>query len=255
MEATLVNDTAVRPSSRRFYVWTAAAFVLIAFGGFTPSYWAPVFHGTFHAPPIFHIHGFLLFSWTLFYLVQTALVASGRVTSHRNWGLFGIALFSLLVCSIIATKITGMRLDDAHGMGAESRRFAAVSFWALPFMIGLFGAAIANIRNPETHKRLMYTLMASMMTPAVARVLLAFLAPAGADLSGPPPVFVAIPPSIVGYLMIAIAMVYDRRTRGRVHRAYVYGTAALLLNSILLLPVAGTQAWMATAEFLEHLMG
>jgi len=35
------------------------------------------------------------------------------------------------------------------------------------------------------------------MTPAVARVLLAFLAPGGADLCGPPPVFVAIPPSIV----------------------------------------------------------
>jgi hypothetical protein len=255
VEATLVNESVARSSQRRFYVWTAAAFVLIAFSGFTPSYWAPVLHGTFHAPPILHVHGFLLFSWTLFYFVQTALVASGRVTSHRNWGLFGIALFSVLVCSIIATKITLMRLDDSHGMGEASRRFALVAFWALPFMIGLFGAAIANIRNPETHKRLMYTLMASMMTPAVARVFLAFLAPAGADVSGPPPVFVAIPPSIVGYLMIVIAMIYDRRTRGRVHKAYVYGVAALLLNSILLLPLSGTHAWMATAEFLEHLMG
>ena len=53
-------------------------FVLISFGGFTPSYWAPVFSGTFHMPPIAHIHGILLFSWALFYLAQTAWVAAAR---------------------------------------------------------------------------------------------------------------------------------------------------------------------------------
>lgn len=39
--------------------WMAGVFVLIAFGGFTPTYCAPVVNGTFHAPPIAHIHGFL----------------------------------------------------------------------------------------------------------------------------------------------------------------------------------------------------
>jgi hypothetical protein len=53
-----------------------------------------------------------------------------------------------------------------------------------------------------------------------------FAAPGGADLGGPPPVFVAIPPTIVGFLMIGIAMVYDWRTRGRPHSAYVYGAGA-----------------------------
>jgi hypothetical protein len=125
----------------------------------------------------------------------------------------------------------------------------------LVLMIGLFAAAITNIRKPETHKRLMYTLMATMMTPAAARVFLAFLAPPGAASSGPPPVFVAIPPAIVGFLMIAIAMAYDWRTRGRPHKAYVYGGAAFLLETILLVPVSNSQAWMSTAEFLEHLTG
>src|SRR5882757_1244923 len=177
----------------------AGVFVLIAFGGFTPTYWARMATGTFQAPPIVHIHGFLLFSWTLFYFLQTALVATGRTSSHRSWGLAGIALFSVLVCSIVATRITVMNLQDARGFGDAGRRFSAVVFVALPLMIGLFAAAIANVRRPEVHKRLMYVLMASMMTPAVARVFLTFLAPAGAA-DGPPPPFVSIPPGLVATL-------------------------------------------------------
>lgn len=254
MEATLGSGAAVDSGTRRFYFWTAAIFVLIAFGGFSPSYWAQLANGTFQAPPIVHIHGILLFSWTLFYFVQTALAASGRISSHRAWGLAGISLFTLLVCSIIATKITLMRLDDAHGMGDVSRRFAAVAFLALPLMIGLFATAIANIRRPEIHKRLMYLLMAAMMTPALARVFLAVLAPAGA-LSGPPPVFVAIPPALVAFLMVIVAMVYDWRTRGRPHKVYVYGSAAILLETFVQLPISGTQTWMNIANLLEHLPG
>lgn len=254
MEAILTSAT--QPAeNRRFYVWTAAVFVLIAFGGFTPTYWAPVAKGTFQAPPILHVHGLLLFSWTLFYFVQTTFVASGRIASHRAWGLFGIALFTALVCSIVATKITIMRLDTAHGMGPASRRFAAVAFLALPMMIGLFATAIANIQRPEIHKRLMYTLMASMMTPAIARVFIAVLVPGGADLSGPPPVFVAIPPALVAFLMIIVAMIYDWRTRGRPHKAYIYGGLAVLLETGLELPISNTEAWMSIATSLERLAG
>lgn len=255
MEATLTSRSTVASGNRRFYLWTAAVFVLIAFGGFTPSYWAPVLTGSFQAPPILHIHGILLFSWTLFYFLQTWLAASGRIASHRAWGLFGISLFSVLVCSIIATKITLLNLDDAHGIGDASRRFSAVTFLALPLMIGLFATAIANVRKPEIHKRLMYTLLSCMMTPAIARVFLAFLVPAGATLSGPPPVFVAVPPAIVAFLMIIVAMVYDWRTLGRPHKVYLYGGGAFLLETLLEVPFSGTQAWMSTARLLQHLAG
>jgi hypothetical protein len=254
MEATLLNGAAVRTDTRRFHLWMAGIFVLIAFGGFTPTYWAKVAGGTLHVPPIVHVHGFLLFSWTLFYFLQTALVASGRTPAHRAWGLGGIALFSVMICSIIAARITLMRLDDAHGLGDQSRRFSAVAFLALPLMIGLFAAAIANVRRPEVHKRWMYVLMASMMTPAIARVFITLLAPPGAA-EGPPPPFVAVPPALVASLLIVVAVVYDWRTRGRPHKVYVYGGLLVLLQTFLVVPISGTQAWLSTASFLEHLAG
>jgi hypothetical protein len=254
VEATLTDGPTVRTNTQRFHLWMAALFVLIAFGGFAPTYWAKLAGGTFHAPPIVHVHGFLLFTWTLFYFTQAAWIASGRTATHRAWGLAGISLFSVLICSIVATRITMLRLDDAHGLGDQSRRFSAVVFVALPLMIGLFAAAIANVRKPETHKRLMFVLMASMMTPAIARVFLTYLAPAGAA-EGPPPPFVSVPPGLVATMLIVVAIVYDWRTRGRPHKAYIYGGLLVLLEVLLVVPVAGTQAWMSIATALEHLGG
>jgi hypothetical protein len=255
MEATLANGSAVRSNNQRFHLWMAVVFLSIAFGGFIPTYWARVADGTFHEPPIVHIHGVLLFTWTLFYFIQTAWIASGRTRTHRAWGLAGIALFSVLVCSIIATKITIIRLNDARGFGDADRRFSAVAFGALPLIIGLFAVAIAKVNKPETHKRLMFVLMAAMMTPAVARVFLTFLAPAGAADNGPPPAFVSVPPTIVGLLLIVIAIGYDWRRNRKPHPVYVYGALLIMVESIGAVLFSSTQAWMSTARFLEGLGG
>src|ERR1700735_5161131 len=99
MEA-IATATAMRSESRNFYVWMAGGFLLVAFGGFVPTYWAKVATGSFHAEPIIHIHGALLFSWTCFYFVQTALVASGRTLTHRAWGLAGVCVFPALIVVI-----------------------------------------------------------------------------------------------------------------------------------------------------------
>lgn len=258
MEANSIVGSSFAGAVRRsgaphFYLWMAGVFVLIAFGGFTPTYWSPVARGAFTAPPIVHIHGALLFSWPLFYFVQTAWVASGRTPTHRAWGLAGIALFSVMVCSILVTKITILRLDDARGYGDAGRRFSAVAFFALPVLIGFFSLAIASVKRPETHKRWMYLVMVACMHPAIARVFLTLFAPPGAQ--GPPPAFVAIPPGLIADLLIVVAILYDWRTRGRPHHVYVYGGLILLAAQILTVPIAATDSWMGIARFLEGLAG
>lgn len=245
----------VRVEGRNFYVWMAAAFLLVAFGGFVPTYWAPVAEGRFHAPPIIHIHGMLMFTWVCFYFVQTTLVASGRTLDHRSWGLAGIALFSVIACAILVGEMTVIKRAEAAGMGDAARRFAAVTLCAWPLMVGLFTVAIANIRRPQVHKRVMTLLMAAMMTPAIARVFLTFLAPAGAAAGGPPPPFVSMPPSLVADLFIVVAIVHDWRTRGRPHPAYLVGGAILLAQQMLTPLFATTATWMSIARAFESLAG
>src|SRR5436853_604700 len=98
-------------------------------------------------------------------------------------------------------------------------------------LIGFFSLAIANVRRPETHKRLMYLIMVGFMHPAIARVMLTLFAPPGAQ--GPPPVFVAVPPGLIADLLIVVAMIYDWRTRGRPHHVYVYGGLTLLADQLM----------------------
>jgi len=89
------------------------------------------------------------------------------------------------------------------------------------------------------------------MQAATARVFLTFFAPAGAV--GPPPVFVSVPPGLLVDLLIVVAMVHDWRTRGRPHRVYVIGGAALVALQVLCVPISMTPVWMGITQNLESL--
>jgi hypothetical protein len=252
MEA-IASASGVRAESRNFYVWMAGAFLLVAFGGFVPTYWAKVATGTFHAEAIIHIHGALLFTWTCFYFLQTALVASGRTLKHRAWGLAGISLFTAMMCSILVGQEAVLARNAALGYGEAALRFSAVTLTAWPLMAVIFTLAIVNIRKPDVHKRLMTLLMIAIMTPALARLFLTFFAPPGAV--GPPPPFVAVPPSLAADLFLVVAIARDWRMLGRPHPVYVYGGIALVVQQLLVVPIAATATWMHIAKAFENLAG
>lgn len=254
MSAIAADVSGIGTENRYFYLWMAGVFVLVAFGGFAPTYWAPVMADRFHAPPIIHVHGILMFVWTLFYLAQTALVATRRTMNHRSWGLAGIALFSVIACAILVGQMAVLKANDALGTGDAARRFAAVTLCAWPVMVGVFTLAIVNVTRPQIHKRLMVLLMSAIMTPAIARVFLTLLAPPGGAV-GPPPPFVSLPPALVADLFIVVAMVRDWRTIGRPHPVYIYGGAVLLAQQVLTVPFAATATWMTIARAFERLAG
>jgi len=251
--ATNTYAASARAESHRFYMWMAGVFLLIAFGGFTPTYWSKVGAGTFHAEPIIHIHGMLLFAWVCFYFFQTALVATGRTLNHRTWGLAGISLFTAMMFSILVAEVSVLARNEALGFGEGARRFAAVTLLAWPLMATIFTLAIINIKKPETHKRLMLLLMVGIMTPAIARVFITLFAPPGAV--GPPPPFVSVPPGLIADLLLVAAMVRDWRTRGRPHAVYVYGGIALLAQQLLTVPMSNSAAWMHFARAFQSLGG
>jgi len=253
MAATIGAQAARGLDTSRFYFRMAVVFVIIAFASFTPTYWAPLMSGRFSAPPIVHVHGALLFSWTLLYLVQASLIAAGRTARHQALGLLGVALFSVMCCSIVATRLILLRGEEHAGFGEAARRFSAIALCSLPLLIAYFAAAIANVRRPELHKRLMYLVMTGLMIAAIARVFLVLLKPPGAV--GPPPVFVLIPPTLTAAVLIVVAIIYERRHYGRVHPIYLYGGATLVLWELAIVPFSGTAVWAAMIRALEGLAG
>jgi len=243
---------AERTRSHGFYLGMAGIFVLIAFGGFTPTYWAQLAAGQFHAPPIVHIHGALFFIWTLFFFAQTALVSAGRTPDHRSWGMAGISLATLMVISVVLATIHSMAAGEAAGMADQARQFAIVPLGALVAFVPLMALAIANVRRSEVHKRLMLLAMIPLMHAALFRLWRVMTAP---HPPGPPPVASQMPPGIAADLLIVAAIVFDWRTRGRPHTVYLIGGAGILAEQVLSTAFGTTETWLSIAAWVQSLAG
>jgi hypothetical protein len=228
-----------------FYFYMALTCMAVAFLGFAPTYWLPLANRSFSASPIVHFHGLLFFAWSLYFVFQSWLAASGKVARHRAIGMIGVSLATTMTIFGFLVAVNAMKRSAAAGMTDEGIAFAIVPLSGILFFAVVFALAIAAIRKPETHKRLMLLAGISLLDAAVARWFLTFLAPPGP--LGPPPVPVTIPPAFVAYLLLVVAIVYDWRTRGRPHPVYVYGGIALIAVKLLNWPISATPLWHSFA--------
>lgn len=259
MSDAAVARNPARGAARGFYVWMAVACVLIAFGGFAPTYWLQLAPGTFVGSPLVHLHGLLFSAWPLYLVLQTVLAARGRIGRHRVWGLLGVSLATamVLVGLAVANDVLVARL--AAGFGDRARAFHIAS----TSMITLFGvfvcAAIVFVKRPEVHKRLMLLATIATLPPAIARLFFAVtvgIAPGLRPGIGPPRTVESVFASaLIADALILAGVVYDMRTRGRPHPAYLIGGALLVAVQVLRGPVSTTQWWYAIANFLARFGG
>lgn len=254
-----ISGEPARQTTPYFYVWMATVCLTVAFGGFAPTYWLQLPAGTFVGPPLLHIHGALFSAWTVLLVWQSLLAARGRLRGHRAWGLLGIALATAMVVIGLATAIQTLQHGLAAGYGDRSRAFVILPVSSISLFAGFVIAAIANTRRPEAHKRLMLLATIALLQAAMARVFFVLITGGGPGmrpgLGPPPPMFVALVPSLLLELIIVAGMVYDWRTRGRPHPAWLTGAAVMTAVILLRGPVSGTSAWLGFAEFLAHIAG
>lgn len=241
----LTDDRRVRAReaspARYFYVHMALACAATAFLGFAPTYWMPLANRTLSAGPVIHFHGLLFFTWSVYFVIQTWLAASGRVVNHRALGIAGVSLATAMTIFGFLASVASMKHAASLGQADAGIAFSIVPMSGIAFFASVFVLAIMNTRKPEIHKRLMLLAAVSILDAAIARWFLTFLAPPGPP--APPPVPVTIAPAIVAALLLVVAMVRDRRTEGRVHPVYITGTLALLAVKVLNWPVSETAAW------------
>jgi hypothetical protein len=231
--------------ARYFYFYMALACIAVAFLGFAPTYWLPMASGKVPPMPVVHFHGMLFFAWTLYFAFQSWLAASGQVARHRTIGLIGVSLATAMTIFGFLVAVNAMKRSAALGLTDEGIAFAIVPLSGILFFAVAFTLAVANVRRPEIHKRLMLLAGISLLDAAVARWFLTFLAPPGP--LGPPPVPVTIAPALVAYLLLVAAIVFDWRTRGRPHPVYVYGGIALVAVKLLNWPISTTPLWHSFA--------
>ena len=254
--------TVASPRSRTFvgsfYITMAAIFAFVAFSGFFLTYWVPVGRGSFSGSPMLHLHGLLFSLWTLFFLSQAILVANGGLRHHKAWGLAGISLATAMVLVGITVAADGLGRRLELGYGDAARAFAFVPVSGALLFGGLVAAAIANWRNPEWHKRFMLVATGALLQPPIARYFFVLNGRADAALrqaGPPPPIEFTMVPGLIADALILAAVLYDWKSRGRLHPAYAWGFGVVLVVHLSRPFIARTEAWYAVADFLVRFNG
>jgi hypothetical protein len=230
-----------------FYVWISAYCVFLSFGGFTPTYFAPIAVGALReVAPVVHIHGLLFFSWSLLLLVQTWYVSQDMTLRHRSLGLAGISLGTAMVATglIVNVLFNGRLIAD----GDLDRGYQGLfNGWSSMILFGtFFGFAIANVKRPDYHRRLIVMATCAVLGAAVSRLYLPLFD------------FEPVPRWLVNLTIDSIivgCLVNDWRTLGRPHVVTLVGGVVLLSRQLFRSDVAGTETWRGIGDVLLRLGG
>ena len=97
-----------RVNDRRLYILAAIFVPLIVLAGFARTYYLKPFFETPDLPGrIVHLHGIIMTSWVILFIVQVSLVAKRRTRVHQRLGIFGGVLAALVVIVGILTALFG----------------------------------------------------------------------------------------------------------------------------------------------------
>jgi hypothetical protein len=228
-----MNAKAVR-GTRVFHTAMAIAFLAVAVAGFSRTYYLSAFTGAPALGGLLHVHGAVFTTWLLLLVVQSALVAAHRVDWHRRLGIFGAALAFVMVPMGLAVAIIAVRNGMTKPVG-DPRAFLIFPIGQTLLFGGFVAVALWKRRTSDVHRRLMIVATASLMTPAIVRL---------------PFVEKPVLALLLSTLFIVAGMIHDWRTRGKVHRVYVWGALIIALSGPLRVAVGRTEAWQSIASYL-----
>lgn len=204
---------------RRFFFFMSLALIAAALLGFGYFQYAGI--SSWGAPWWIHVHAVSQMAWLGFYALQNALVVRGDIALHRKLGVFGCFFAAWLVVAAFSVSYLSVSSGVNDGLFLPAN-ILAMNWANLAIFAALFVAAIANRRRSDWHKRLMLSAVVVLSLPSLGRIL----------------IMLGIPSTLNRTLFvlsfIAVAMAFDRATRGRVHPAYYWGAGATVTMGLLI---------------------
>jgi hypothetical protein len=225
--------------SRLFYVSGAALALAIVFAGFAKTYYMKAVFGTPEIRPLVHLHGLVMTAWFTLFIVQSWLVASRRIQTHRRLGILGAFLAAALVGVGAATAITGASLG--HTPGPPPLIFLVVPLVDVFVFATLITVGLYLRNNPEAHRRLMFLGTLSILTAAIARIPVPFIHDRGIVMF-----------FVLKDLIILAFVAYDTWKSRRLHPAFGWGALFIIASFPLRMMLAGTHAWMQFATWVTQ---
>lgn len=220
----------VRPSGgtvgRPFYLTMSLLMAAVIIAGFSQTV-PDDFTATPGLPLLLHGHGAVFTLWVLLFVAQPAFIARGSYALHRRVGWVGAGLAGAMVIMGLAATWFALRYHRVPSVFPPGI-FLVMNGLGILVFGGLVGAGVALRRQAEWHKRLMLCATVSILGPGLGR----FLPMASFGRAAPLVLFGVIA------LFAFAGPIVDLIVRRRVHPAYIWGVAAILITDVVIGPLA-----------------
>lgn len=180
------------------------------------------------APGILLPHIATIGLWYLLFVQQARWIGQRRVRLHRLAGYASLPLS----CGLLWT---GAQVSAANYRIQGDAPLVFFNLLNLGQFAGLYAAALASVRQPASHQRLMLYASVAMMPPALVRIVQA----------------IWLPEPVAVLLIVALwipGIRHDRATRGRVHRATWIGVGTIAAGVVAGGPIGFSDGWASLVE-------
>ena len=209
-----------------FYVAMALLLIVINLVGFGPTFY---FNHYFNYPDLsqaFFIHGVVLSSWYVLFLVQSMLLEFKHYWLHRVLGYAGCVLALVILVSSVMMFFEFM-VDFKPTSDVGALIYKATGLWAaihLWFSFALFVVlGLVYRRMPGLHRRFMLLASIGMMTAPVARM---------SEFPGVP-MHPGAFTFLVMFILLFLPMVHDKVMEGKVHKVSIAGASVYFITLIV----------------------
>jgi hypothetical protein len=228
-----------KPRGRRLYTVAALVAVAVIGLGFARSFYLKAWFATPPLSGLLWAHGLAMTAWLLLFLVQVRLAATRRIAVHRRLGALGAVLLPVIVVLGVMAAQAAARRGFTPAPQVTPLMFMAIPLVDVALFAALVGLALWNRRRPDVHKRLMLLGTLSILTPGIARIPFAPLQHAGL-------------PAFFGLMLLVVVacIAIDTWRHRRLHPAFGWGGAAVLLSVPARIAMSGTAWWAAFAGWL-----
>jgi hypothetical protein len=233
--------SAIARREHLFFGGMTIAMLIAVLVGFGPTYYFSTMSGTTSELTVpLHVHGAAFTSWMVLLVVQATLVAAGRTDIHRKLGVAGAVLGAIMM--VLGAYVAITRFQGGSGSfdgrnGIPASLLLAIALATVVVFPVLFGSALLLRRRVDYHKRLVLIATLELVIAAVARW-------PGVAPFGPPAFF-----GLTDLFLVAL-VVYDFKSRRRIHPATLWGGLFFLASQPLRLVIGLSAPWIAFAAWI-----
>ena len=233
-----------RRTTRRFFIFIALLFPLLAFAGFARTYYLRfILDGPAGPSLLVHLHGLTMTAWIVLFATQVWLISTRRIKLHQKLGFAGVVLGAVIILVGILTAIAAAKYGSASTPpGALPLSFMVVPFFDMIIFAILFAGGIYYRKQPANHKRLILLTILNFLPPAVARIPIVPLQSLG-------PIWFFGFPDVLAIIFVIV----DTWRHKKLNKVFLAGALLMIVSHPLRLMLADTEVWLRFASWITSL--